>query len=250
MTTILFTHAKCKINEKLKIPNWHNVCGNKSKTYMKKQLMFTVTIALCAVLISIGVGCKKSSQNNSPVLPPLDFTISGSNYLGGTVFFKCNQGNTFEWDLGESTFSNEAAPFHNYAKIGIYNVKLRINGKQEDTLAKIVAIGQDSLMMARIGNRTLNWHHSQNYHSIFGDTTYVYNDTSIKVSLVDPMTLAFGSAKIYYESSDGTNVNFAFFDHASYYYQLIYTNSTDNYSFTYYRHTSASSYFYEHLESY
>ncbi len=218
---------------------------------MKKQFKFTVTIALCAVFISLVMGCSKSSPNKPPVvippvIPLLDFTISGSNYLGGSVSFKSNQGKTFEWDFGDSTVSTDSTPIHSYTKIGIYNVKLRINGKQEDTLAKIVAIGQDSLMMARIGNQTINWHHKHRDHYTYLDTTYFYNDTSMVVSLINAMTLKIGSDTLIYTGTDGIIVNFYFnpYAYSGYpgdgtYFSLTYTNSSSHYYFTNYRHVSA-----------
>ncbi len=216
---------------------------------MKKQFKFTFTFALIAVLFFFGVGCKKSSQINSPAT--LDFTISGSSYINKPIKFKSNKGNSFLWDFGDGTTSNKANPTHIFSYWGNHNISLIINGTDSPKVVKSISLGFDSIIMAKLTNTEFNWHKYELFIPYHEDSVVTYYpDAKFGIQMVDPLTLTIGTYSLDFH---GTHSNWYYFG-KDYYYNsgyprpeyesLIYFADKDSIYFVHYEQEAVGNDYY------
>ncbi len=209
---------------------------------MKKQFKFTFAFTLIAVLFFWGVGCKKSSQINSPAT--MDFTISGSSYINKPINFESNKGNSlwnsFLWDFGDGTTSNKANPTHIFSKWGNHNISLIINS-DSPKVVKSISLGFDSIILAKLTTTPFNWHYYTIYKQHDKDTVVThYPNITFGIQMVNPHTIAIGTYSLDYEGSNSNRYYFGkdYYYNSGYrqpkYESLIYFADKDSIYFVHY----------------
>lgn len=160
-----------------------------------------LNIALIILLSGLVVSCRKRLPDH------YDIMVSGSPFKAKELRFSSNAtvADGFLWNFGDGSSSTDPHPLHDYVNAGVYTITLTVNGVVS---TEQLRIGNNEAEMTQfLGMHT--WHHQRSLYmsATYADTTY-YNDTSIAISVTDPVTMRVGAEELIYESSTDTSVTF------------------------------------------
>ncbi|MCW3120742.1 MAG: hypothetical protein JWQ38_234 [Flavipsychrobacter sp.] len=173
-----------------------------------------------------------------------DFTYSGSQYVGGTLYFssKAVSGHKFSWNFYDGSTSTEANPKHVFTTAGIHEVSLTVNDQAARIIKKTAKIGIDSAIMASLtGTRLYNY--TYDYTSQFFDTTYSVPNVAATITSPDPATISFDSYTMSFRSFKSGVVMFDLHPGSGYSdgCQLSYNTLTNKIFFTSHENTKVYS---------
>ena len=84
-------------------------------------------------------------QGQGKVLPVPNFNANTSNGLTVQFTDTSQNGNGFNWDFGDRTYSNDSSPTHNYSKAGNYIVSLAVSNENGTSpISKIINVQDGS----------------------------------------------------------------------------------------------------------
>ncbi len=164
--------------------------------YFHSKLLFAASLTIICFSYS---RCSKSTDSLV-----VDFSYSGAPCAGDSLSFASTikNGSTYLWDFGDGITSAQSAPVHIYSDTGSYTVTLVINNNQKRVVSKNIEIITDPKYTHLIGGAR-SWHHrSSTTRASTMTTTYVYHDDiSLAVTIINAVTVSFGSDTMYYSPS-------------------------------------------------
>lgn len=177
---------------------------------MRAPLTYTILFFL-VVSATMSQGCRKN-DNNEPAAPSTLKTISysGDAMAGYAVSFSSDATNAkkYQWTFGDGGTSAEPKPGHMFADTGTYLVSLMIN---DDTTLRVTT--KLTVFRAPANTRLMEgdhvWRHSWGRSlSGAGDTTVYGPDVTMRISYINPATIAIGQDTLKYVPASPVDENY------------------------------------------
>ena len=170
--------------------------------------------------------------NNNPVVwvskkvyiqLPLDFSWTGLAMVSSTISFQSTAfpGSNCTWDFGDGNTATGTTSNHIYSSAGSFIVTLVENNSRADTIIKTIYISVDPVYTHLIAGDFVFHHTYQDYTGY-----YVKPDENITITVIDPLTIQFGTVMLYYGRS--TDSSLLFSHPPDKYYDYDYTSFNYN----------------------